>query len=192
MKYSKSKPLTGEIVGLFRSEKKNSLESTAYNTLEFAPEGIVGDNHAGMMVKTTGRLLPIYPRGTLIRNNRHWSMISEDELAEIAQRMGVAEIRPEWLGANIVVRGVADLTKLPPLSIFIIRPDDGNDKIVLTNYGENDPCIAPHRKIVEKLGFEPPTGFVEAAIGRRGLVGWVEKTGVVSVGDTFKILLPKI
>ena len=54
MKYSKSKPLTGEIVGLFRSEKKNSLESTAYNTLEFAPEGIVGDNHAGMMVKTTG------------------------------------------------------------------------------------------------------------------------------------------
>jgi hypothetical protein len=185
----KTPVLEGIVTGVFRSETKGSLESTAYPALEFAHEGVVGDKHFGHTMKSDGRQLGLYLRGTLIRNNRQWSAVSEEELRQIADKMGVDALRPEWLGANLLVRGIPDFTQLPPLSLLVIRPDE-KDKVVLVNHGLNLPCVGPHRKIVEKLGFEPETGFVKAAMGRRGLVGWVEKAGLIHTGDPVRVLLP--
>ena len=190
MKFIKNKNWVGEITAILRSETKGTLESTAYDTIEFADAGVVGDKHFGFIIKSTGREMSLYPRGTLIRNNRQWSAISEEELADIAMKMGVKTVKPEWIGANLVIKGIPNFTKLPPLSMLTIRPD-APDKVVLMIYGENKPCKSSHDKIVEKLGFEPTVGFVPAAMGQRGLVGWIEKAGHVVVGDKFLVSIPQ-
>ena len=71
--------------------------------LDFA--GIVGDFHAGMTRKTTSRE-PWYPRGTEIRNDRQVTIVSPEELAEVAALMELPEIRPGWIGANLVLSGL--------------------------------------------------------------------------------------
>ncbi len=182
MKFIKKTEWVGEIIAVLRSETKGSLHSTAYETLEFADGGVVGDKHFGFTMKSSVRELSQYPRGTVIRNNRQWSAVSEEELADIASKMGVSAIKPEWIGANLLIKGIPNLTKLPPLSMLTIRPDS-KDRVVLIVCGDNKPCKIAHQKIVEYLGFEPTVGFVQAAFGQRGLVGWIEKAGNISVGD---------
>lgn len=189
MKFRKKTNLEGVVTGVFRSETKGSLESTAYPSLEFSHEGVVGDKHFGLTMKSNGRQLGMYPRGTVIRNNRQWSAVSEEELQQTAQRMGMEHLPPQWLGANLVIQGIPEFTQLPPLSLLVVR-SESKDKVILVTYELNLPCIGPHRLIVEKLGFEPELDFVKAAMGRRGLVGWVEKAGLISVGDTVRVFLP--
>ncbi|RVB08313.1 MAG: molybdenum cofactor sulfurase, partial [Mesorhizobium sp.] len=75
-------------------------------------DGIAGDFHAGPTRRAGGRE-PWYPRGTEMRNERQLSIVAADELAVVAQRMGLAEIRPEWIGANLVIEGVPNLSMLP-------------------------------------------------------------------------------
>lgn len=189
MQYKKGIFYEGEIVGVYRSEMKNTLESAALNTIEVDEKGIVGDKHNGILMKSDARQTAQYTRGTVIRNNRQWSAVSVEELVEVSMKMGIEEIKPEWLGANLLIKGIPNLTKLPPLSMIIIRPDS-KDKTVLINYFENFPCAGPQKKIIERIGFEPNMGFVPAAMGKRGLVGWVEKSGKISVGDSVKVLIP--
>ncbi|MBX8785530.1 molybdenum cofactor sulfurase, partial [Ochrobactrum sp. GRS2] len=65
------------------------------------------------MTRRAGGREPWYQRGTVIRNDRELSLISLEELEKIAAAMGLDAIRPEWIGANIVVEGIADFTLLP-------------------------------------------------------------------------------
>jgi hypothetical protein len=185
MQYKKSKTQTGEIVGLYICNQANSLESEAVLSVEVNETGIIGDKHQGVMRKSGGREMADYPRGTLIRNNRQWSAVSEEELAVIAQNMNLPNLKPEWLGANIVVKGIPNFTQLAPMTKFII-----NDSTVLINYYENFPCMGPHKRIVHNIGFEPEVGFVKAGLQKRGLVGWVEKSGIIKVGDKIEVLMP--
>ncbi len=189
MKFNKKHAWIGEITAVLRAEKKGTLESIAYHTLEFADGGIVDDKHFGFTTKSTVRELSLYPRGTIIRNNRQWSAVSEEELNGISAKMGIDNIHSGWIGANLLVKGIPNFTQLPPLSMLTIRPDAA-DKVVLMVYGDNKPCKFAHEKIVEKLGIEPSQSFVKAALGQRGLVGWIEKGGKISVGDTIAVTLP--
>jgi hypothetical protein len=68
-------------------------------------EGLEGDRHAGFTRRADARV-PQYPRGTEIHNSRQVSLVAEEELAAIAANMGVPVIEPEWIGANLVLRGV--------------------------------------------------------------------------------------
>jgi hypothetical protein len=185
MKYKKTQIQTGEIVGLFICNQANSLESEAVLSIEVNETGIIGDKHQGVMRKSGGREMADYPRGTIIRNNRQWSAISEEELAIIAQNMKLLNLKPEWLGANIVVKGISNFTQLPPMSKLII-----NDSVVLINYYENFPCYGPHQRIVHHIGYEPDVGFVKAGLQKRGLVGWIEKAGIIMIGDKIEVLIP--
>ena len=74
--------------------------------------------------------------------------------------------------------------------MLTIRPDS-KDKVVLIVYGDNKPCKIAHQKIVDYLGFEPTVGFVQAAYGQRGLVGWIEKAGSIIVGDKVVVSIPQ-
>ncbi len=51
-------------------------------------EGIEGDRHAGWTRKADARV-PFYPRGTVIRNTRQVSLVSVEELAEMATALGL-------------------------------------------------------------------------------------------------------
>ena len=73
--------------------------------------GIPDDRHYGILRPADSRQ-NIYPRGTMIANRRQISIVSREECQRIAAIMGVPEIRPEWLGANIMVSGTDKLTEL--------------------------------------------------------------------------------
>ena len=82
--------------------------------LEVTYEGIAGDHHAGLTRKSGGRE-PWYDRGTEIRNERQLSILADDELHDIARALDVDRIEPGWIGANLVINGIANLS-LPPIA----------------------------------------------------------------------------
>jgi hypothetical protein len=77
--------------------------------------GFPGDRHHGVTMRSGGRTSH-YPRGTEIRNNRQYSLLSVEELAEVAAALQLPGIHPEWLGANLVLSGIQGLTLLPPMT----------------------------------------------------------------------------
>ena len=60
----------------------------------------------------------MYLRGTEILNRRQITIVSVEELDRIAEELGVESVLPEWLGANILVKGFPELTKLTMGSSF--------------------------------------------------------------------------
>jgi hypothetical protein len=170
--------LEGYVQALYIGDDER-LEKTPCQTLELNFEGIVGDKHAGYFKKADARN-PEYKRGTLMRNDRQWSAIALDELAETAQAMGIGSIDPAWLGANLAFSGIPHFTLLPK-GTKLIFPSGA----VLLVEAENEPCVGPGTVIASKYPDHKlsPNRFPKAAIHKRGLVGVVERVGIVHVGD---------
>jgi len=165
------------------SEHATYLATTPVASVQVTLEGIVGDRHAGFTRRADGRT-PFYPRGTPIGNHRQVSLVSLEDLAQLAATMGVPHIAPAWLGANIVVEGVAGLSKLAPATRCFF-PDDAT--LVVT--AENMPCVFPGRLIQHQYPDVQGLArmFPKSAIGLRGLVAWVERAGTIRTGDTVRI-----
>jgi hypothetical protein len=146
--------------------------------------GIEGDRHFGITAQADVRQT-MYPRGTVIMNRRQLSMVTVEELDEVARKMGIAEIKPEWLGANIVLSGYPSLTELP-MGTRMMLPSGGG----IVCEGENEPCMGPGKQIADHYG-EPKLGqqFVRLAHKKRGIVGYVEHPGELRVGDRVVIVL---
>src|SRR5207244_3025309 len=122
-------------------ERAVASQPVAVLTLDFA--GVVGDRHAGLTRATTSRE-PWYPRGTVIRNDRQVSIVSEEELALVARAMGLALLEPRWIGANLCLRGVTDVSALPPGTRLSFAGG-----AVLHVEAENGPCRIAGRSIAE-------------------------------------------
>jgi MOSC domain-containing protein YiiM len=146
--------------------------------------GMEGDCHGGLTRPSDSRMLKQYKRGTTVRNSRQLSILSLDELAEVAERMGIPAVKPDWVGANMVVRGIPDLTLLPPSS----RLQFPSGAMVAID-AENHPCRYP-ADIIAKHHPETRMGFVKAAMHKRGVVGWVEAEGMIRTGDSITIWIP--
>ncbi len=174
--------LQGHVDALYLGDAKG-LEKSPCESLEFTFEGIFGDKHAGFTKKADARN-PEYKRGTLMRNDRQWSAVAPDELAEAARLMGVDHIDPAWVGANLSFTGIPNFTLLPK-GTKLIFPSGA----VLVVEAENAPCIGPGRIIVAKYPDLKlsPNRFPKAAIHKRGLVGVVERAGIVRVGDAVMV-----
>ena len=144
--------------------------------------GFDGDQHAGLTRKSDGRT-PFYPRGTLIRNERQVTIVSSAELALAAAEMGIPEIRPEWIGANLLIDGIPGLTRLPPQSRLFFASG-----AVLLITGENHPCKIAGGAIEKEVG-QPGLAqqFPKAAFHRRGLTATVERPGSIRAGDTVTV-----
>lgn len=157
--------------------------------LQITFAGIVGDHHAGLTRKTGGRE-PWYPRGTEIRNERQVSLVSVVELQAIAATMGLAEVKPEWLGANIVVSGLPDFSLIPPRTLLFFEGG-----VTLKVDGQNAPCRSAGKAVASGAGLENADDiamlFVKAAKRLRGLVAWVEKPGTIAAGAQFEARLPE-
>ncbi|MCB1378780.1 MAG: MOSC domain-containing protein [Alphaproteobacteria bacterium] len=129
-------------------------------------------------------MLKQYRRGTPVKNTRQVSIVSHEELHHIAETMGIPAIRPEWVGANLVTSGIPDLTLLPPSS----RLQFPSGAMIVVDI-ENLPCRYP-AAVIEKHHPVVNQGFVIAARQKRGLVGWVEAEGPITVGDSITLWLP--
>ena len=114
------------------------------------------------------------------------TIVSREEMAATAAAMGLPALRPEWVGANVVLEGLPDLTLLPPASR--LRFDGGATLVVDM---ENAPCQFPAREIeAEHPG--RGAGYRSAARHRRGVTAWVEGEGAIVVGDTARLFVPPV
>lgn len=163
------------------------LVSSRVEEVRATLEGLAGDRHAGFTRRADARV-PQYPRGTEIHNSRHVSLIAEEELAQIAVNMGVPVVQPEWIGANLVLRGVPNLSSLPPMTRVCFP-----ELTTIALEGENHPCIYPGKAIQSHYPDRPGIGkqFPKAAYHVRGVVGWVERAGMIRVGDIVRIAVPE-
>ncbi|WP_211596708.1 MOSC domain-containing protein [Phreatobacter stygius] len=173
------------VTGLFSADERDFV-SHAVDRLDLGLDGIAGDRHAGATRKTGARE-PWHPRGTVIRNDRQVSILSAEELAETAALMGLPTLPAEWIGANITVAGMPALSQLAPMS-RLMAPSGAT--IVVTAY--NAPCRQSGRAIAARSGVAAHEfGFVKAASGRRGLVGYVERPGLVRLADVLTVVAPR-
>ena len=153
---------------------------------EITFEGLEGDCHSGLTLISHGRQ-PEYPKGTVISNLRQITILSAEELADIAADLQIPELDISWLSGNILVSGSPHLSLLPFGSRILF-----SGGVVLICSGENNPCSTP-AKIVQSLypeKTEISREFVRAAMHRRGIVAWVEHPGRINPGESFRIELP--
>ncbi|MHB8646922.1 MAG: MOSC domain-containing protein [Thermomicrobiales bacterium] len=163
------------------------LVSTRVPEVRATLEGLAGDRHAGFTRHADARV-PFYPRGTKIHNSRQVSLVAEEELAAIAAHMGVTVIEPEWIGANLVLRGIPNLSMLPPMTRIFFP-----EYATIALEGENHPCVYPGKAIQSHYPDMPGLGkqFPKAAHHLRGVVGWVERAGMIRAGDAVRIDVPE-
>ena len=171
--------VTGIVVETLVGRGADGLVTTPEPQITIAFDGVVGDRHAGLTRPADARV-PHYPRGTPIRNSRQLSIVSVEELRLIAQALDLPELPAVWLGANLLIEGIAHLTCIPTGSRMFFP-----DGTALAIAGENLPCTSPGRVIVakhpERHGIA--SQFPKAAMHLRGLVAWVEHPGIIRAGD---------
>ncbi len=146
--------------------------------------GFEGDWHTGLTRESCVRVRHQYEEGTEIRNTRQVSIVSREDLEQIARNMGVPGLEPEWLGANLLLSGIPNFTLVPPSSRLIFS---GGVSLVVDM--ENQPCTYPAEVIEEH---HPGFGglFAKNAAHLRGVTAWVEKEGVISEGETLALHIP--
>jgi hypothetical protein len=174
----------GEIVWLGQVAAGGGIQAKAVEQLDLGFGGSEGARHEGVNRPSCVRVKNLYPQGTEIRNVRQLTILSEEEMSQIARAMEAENLDPRYLGVSIVVKGIPDFTHVPPSSRL-----QGPDGMTLTVDMENRPCVLPGREIEQDhkgLGAR----FKPAAEGRRGITAWVERPGSVKLGDALRLFVP--
>ncbi|WP_170753737.1 MOSC domain-containing protein [Ruegeria lacuscaerulensis] len=175
---------TAEVVWLGQVPTGASIRAEAAASLSLGFAGVAGERHEGENRASCVRMTNIYPKGTEIRNVRQLSVLSQEEMQETAVEMGLDTLNPSYLGVSILLKGIPDFTHVPPSSRL-----QGPDGVTITIDMENRPCVIPGREVEADL---PGHGaaFKPAAQGRRGVTAWVERPGVLSLGDSLTLFVP--
>jgi MOSC domain-containing protein YiiM len=183
-----ARKLAAKVAGVYVAPFDH-FQTRATEALELGFDGIAGDFHAGQTRKSGGRE-PWYPRGTEMRNERQLSLVAPDELAVVASRMGIAEVKPEWIGANLLIEGVPQFSMLPSGTLMFFKGG-----VTLKVDAQNGPCRFAGRAIAENARMPDHEAgallFPKVAKRLRGLVAWVEKPGVIQAGEDISIRVPE-
>jgi hypothetical protein len=169
-----------EFVGLAEGA---TFETRGVEALNLTLEGIQGDRHAGLTMKANVRQKHV-TKGRVIRNSRQLSLLSVEELEAIAHALELPRIAPEWLGANLVVSGLSSFTQLQPSTRLVFESG-----ACVAIDGHNVPCVLSGGALARAC--DDPTlrhRFVKAAMGKRGLVGWVEAEGLIRRGESVTVV----
>ena len=169
---------------LVNSSPQEDLTSSRVASVKVSYEGLEGESHSGLVRLSCERVRHQYKKGTEIRNTRQISLVSVEELTTIASTMGIPKLKPEWIGANLLVSGIPNFSKIPPSTRLIF--ESGASLVVDL---ENSPCKYPGEIINHH---HPGYGdlFPKAAYGRRGITAWVEREGQITTGDAIKLHIP--
>ena len=177
--------LTGQIVWLGHvPDREAALASTAQDEMALSFAGPAGEDHGGLTRPSCSLVISQYPRGTEIKNTRQLSVVSAEELAQIAEEMGVDTLDPWLVGATMVLSGIPDFSHLPPSSRLQIA-----NGATLTVDMQNRPCHLPAAEIDVPHPGKGRT-FKAAAQGLRGVPAWVEREGTARVGDIVTVHVP--
>ncbi|HVY20316.1 MAG TPA: molybdenum cofactor sulfurase [Bauldia sp.] len=181
------KTVRGRVVGTFAAGTAGDLTSVAVDALTVDLAGVRGDRHYGFTRKSGARE-PWYPRGTEIRSGRQVTVVSVEELAEIARRLELPALPAQWIGANIAVEGVASLSYLPS-GTRLFFPDGAS----LVVEAINAPCRDAGRAIVRNSGGsrDLELAFPKVAGGLRGVVASVERAGTIVPSSEVQVRIPE-
>lgn len=168
----------GRVEGVF-SALGEGFESKSLDQLDLTFEGISGDRHAGLTRKSNSRE-PWYKKGTLMRNEQQLSMLSAEELVNVAADLKIDQLKPEWIGGNIVFSGFKHFSQLPPRTLLMFEGG-----VTIRIDGDRGPCKISGRAIANQYQDREDLVFAFPKIAkyRRGLVGWVEVEGRIEPGE---------
>ncbi len=184
--------LKGILTGIFIVSDLDSLISKRVPVIDVLENGFEGDKHQGWFRKADARAKR-YLKGTSIWNSRQLSIVSEEELALIAKDLGIEKIEPEWLGANMCVRGIPDFSLLKPRTKVFIPNENKLDTSEVGLYitAPNKPCIHPGKVIQSHYphihGLD--ISFSKAAYSRRGVVAVVEHRGIIKENSSILVII---
>ena len=164
--------------------RSSTLCSESLTTTELTFAGLEGDDHGGLTRPACVRTEQLYDEGVEIRNTRQVSVVSREEVKLIAGEIGIYELSPSLLGANIMLEGIPGFTLLPPSSRLQF-----NSGATLVVDMINLPCNLPAREI-EQVKKGCGRHFKQAARNRRGVTCWVEREGGITVGDSIRLFMP--
>jgi hypothetical protein len=175
----------GKVISVLISTDPNSIASVCQSSVQVTFEGFVGDKHSGMTKRSDSRT-KIYPRGTEIRNNRQVSIISQEELVEIAAKLNIESLLPEWFGANLLLSGISNLSNL---NLNTRRVFSRGVSLLVT--AKNLPCKLLTDEVCKHLIDRPDIrdNLINVSMDKRGVVAVVELPGEIQVGDEVKVFL---
>jgi MOSC domain-containing protein YiiM len=171
----------------------DTLSKEPVDAIELALDGIVGDRHRGIARAYWDD--EEHGDNNERRNERQWSGVSREELAQIGEAMDLAEpLTAASLGANLCFEGVPELSRLSRGTLLKLS---SGVELMVEEY--NPPCFEMGEKIAETYttrSGEPLSvnAFSQAAKFLRGIVGVVQVAGSIRVGDEVTVVperLPK-
>ena len=167
------------------ADSEASIVSHTIDRVELSFAGFPGDTHSGLTREACTRFPNLYKKGTVIRNTRQLTIVSSEELAEIAMGLDIDQLPAGWLGANIELSGIPSLTLLPPSTRLVF-----SSKATIVVDIENRPCIYP-AKIIDSHHPEKGRKFIKNARHKRGITAWVEREGVIEPGGSVEVFFPQ-
>lgn len=164
--------------------EKLVIRSAPVQDMPLTLAGFAGESHAGETRPACSRVRAQYPRGTIIRNVRQLSIVSAEEMALVAARLGLDAMDYAWVGASVVIEGIPDFSHVPPSSRL---QAEGGATLVVDM--ENRPCQEP-AVTIEQARPGHGKAFKTAAEGLRGVTAWVEREGRLQVGQKIRLHVP--
>jgi hypothetical protein len=184
-----AKKITGRIVSTLSSARtdKYGFVSSSVPALDIALDGVAGSRHVGWTRGADARV-PYLPRGTTIRNQRHLSIVSVEDLAEIARRLDIPGIEPATIGASLAIEGIPHFSYLPRGARLFV---DGGAILIVED--QNAPCRLAGIMVAEAHGHgkEMALAFAKLAKGLRGVVATAEHPGRVTAPATVTARIPE-
>jgi MOSC domain-containing protein YiiM len=173
------------------SGSDDGFSKDEHPTIQVELDGVVGDRHRSYQRDTWAG--DKQPEGTIRRNERQWSAVSREELAEISEAMDLTEpLTATELGANLCLQGVDQLSRLPKGTLLKFA---SGAELMVEEY--NPPCHDMGKKLAETHTTRSgnpleSTTFSKAAKLTRGVVGVVEAAGAISAGDEVTVEIYEI
>jgi len=181
------KKIVAQVVSV-HAGSNDDLSKEEHATIQVQLDGVVGDRHQSY--ERSAWKGDKQPEGTIRRNERQWSAISIEELAEIQEAMDLNEpLTAASVGVNLCLTGVPELSRLPKGTLLKFP---SGAELSVEEY--NPPCHDMGKKLAAvhtTRSGEPlsSTAFSKAAKLNRGVVGVVEVAGAISSGDEMTIEL---
>ncbi|MFQ5983372.1 MAG: MOSC domain-containing protein [Woeseiaceae bacterium] len=170
------------------SGSNEDLSKEAHGFITAELDGFVGDRHKSYTRKAWAG--DKQKKGTIRRNERQWSAVSVEELADIQKTMDLREpLDAGRLGANLCLQGIPDLSRLPKGTLLQFP---SGAELMVEEY--NPPCHDMGKQLAASYSTnsgEPlsTTAFSRAAKLKRGVVGVIEAAGIINAGDEVTVVV---
>jgi hypothetical protein len=181
------KKTSGTVISV-HAGSNDDLSKESHDSITAELDGFVGDRHKSYTREAWAG--DKQEKGTIRRNERQWSAVSVEELAEIGRSMGLIEPpSAEHVGANLCLQGIPDLSRLPKGTLFKFP---SGAELMVEEF--NPPCHDMGKKLAGRYTAKSgkplsTTAFSKASKLNRGVVGVIEAAGVINAGDEVTVVV---